>query len=96
MKDNQATSSQRSYLFSLYSKGIGERRARWYMHQLRLKGITLSEASKEIKRLQRVRLICGPTAMKPENWEDIQPSMAELEQFWAEFTSRVKLVKERI
>lgn len=93
MKNSLATSSQLNYLLYLYRKSIGESRARWYTHQLKDKGMTVFEASKEIKRLQRIRMKSGPTAMKPENWEEIQPSQEEIDRFWESI--EVKLIVDK-
>lgn len=96
MPSNLATSSQRSYLLNLYSKGIGEYRARWYLAQLKDRGLTKSEASKEIARLLKIRETAGPTAMKPENWEEIKPGEETLDAFYADWGSRVKVVRDKL
>lgn len=96
MASRMATKSQLSFLFTLYSKGIGEYRARWYISQLKEREITMEEASKEIARLCETRTTAGPTAMKPEEWEKIQPSEEELEAFWDDFSKKIRRVEERL
>lgn len=92
MQNDKATYNQISYLQKLYERGIGYCSSLWYIAELRKRGFTKAEASKEIKRLKNISLKYGPTAMKPQNWEEIKPNKEALAEFMADRKKNVRVV----
>lgn len=92
MQNDKATYNQISYLQKLYERGIGYCNSLWYVAELRKRGFTKLEASKEIERLKNIALKYGPTAVKPQDWEKINPDDETISKFMNNRIANVKVV----
>lgn len=68
-----ATPAQLTKLRDWYEYSIGYHNAMWYIDYLKRQKMTVTQASAEMDRLAKLRLERSPSAMKPKDWDEVNP-----------------------